>query len=230
MNILKFFSKRKKEKDFTYKYYCLLDINTSGLLVIRKNFQCMNFLKEYTLDTTLVGLFSSNFFEEKFFSRLETSSDCYRFRWDSSKNLFVKNKNITNLLQEKSFLASTKYDLLEDISSRIISFRGRVKKTLPYQETIYLTKKHQAERFKDRGYPESELLEYPYVLQYADLKKISLKQAADTILLKSSIDDGMLAKTELLRLKYFNKVRESSSKEELENTHKEFLLDFNIKI
>lgn len=235
MSIINLFKKSKEKSSIEsieeiYGHYCILDSNTNGLLVVGKNLQCMNFLKEYTFDTTLVYLPSRNRKDLLFLNSLVDAEMCYLLRWDFGSKTFLKNKNVTASLQKKSSLASIKYKTLEKILLNIVALRNRVKKTLPYQETIYLLKRIQAERFKDRGYPENEMMEYSYVLQYADLEKISLKESADRILFKSNIDSELLAKTELLRLTYFNKLRVAESLEEVENAYEQFLLDFSIKI
>lgn len=218
------------QKNKTYKHCCLIDNETNSLLVVGKNFNSMSFLKEYTLDTMLINLKSSKGLEEYFFDKLMSLESCYLLSWDFKSNSFIKSKNNLHFLREKSVLTRSKYSYLSTIMSDIVSYRNRITKTLAYQEMVYLRKRFQAERFKDRGYPENELLDFPYVLQYADLKKISLKDSADQILFQATLQDEMFSKTELLRLKFFNKIREASSVFEVEETYKEFLLDINVRI
>ena len=102
--------------------------------------------------------------------------------------------------------------------------RGRypVSTGVLFQETVYLTKKAQASAFKEAGYPEDDILEYPYIIQYADFANIPLKQAADDILFKARLDDELLAKTELIRLKYFNAIRSARTVEEVAPIYEAF--------
>jgi hypothetical protein len=74
------------------------------------------------------------------------------------------------------------------------------------QEAVYITKKTQAQRYKDAGY-QGDDLEYPYVMQYADFAGLSMRVAADEILLKATFDDEVLLKTEFFRLKYFELIK-----------------------
>jgi hypothetical protein len=232
MNFLNLFKNisKKNQLTITRYYYGLIDCNSSAVLVAGKNFQAMNFLKEFTFDSFFIYLPVSSRYEESLFNGLTISETPYLFRWDEKTRSLIENKNVSDNLIIKTQLAQKKYSVLDSMMLSIIFLRDRVRKTLPYQETIYMAKQYQAERFKDRGYPEHEMLEYPYVLQYADFMKISLKDAADKILLKSKIDNELLAKTEMLRLKYFNMVKDAKSVDEAEEAHKKFLLDFSIKI
>lgn len=91
------------------------------------------------------------------------------------------------------------------------------------QETVYINKRLQAIAFRDAGYPEDVAPNYPYVLQYADLTGSTLRQAADDIIFKAKLDEDFLAKTELLRLKYFRLVREAEKPEEVAEAYKAFV-------
>ncbi len=80
--------------------------------------------------------------------------------------------------------------------------------------------------FRESGYDESMAIECPYVLQYADFSGISLQQAADDILLKSKFDRDLLMKTELLRLKFFRRIKEAQKPEEVALVIRDFFNDY----
>ena len=103
--------------------------------------------------------------------------------------------------------------------------RYKVKTGLDAQDVVYMTKKIQAQAFKDSGYEEHDLLKFPYVLQYAEYAGLSAKVATDEILFKAALDDQFLADTELLRLRYLNKVKVATELEELPKIFEEFLRD-----
>jgi hypothetical protein len=91
-----------------------------------------------------------------------------------------------------------------------------------YQETVYFIKRQQAQTFKDAGYDESRIREFPYVEQYADFRKLSYKAAADDILLAAKVMQEVLLNTEALRLKYFKKMKEITSLDEFDAFWKEY--------
>jgi hypothetical protein len=140
-----------------------------------------------------------------------------RWTWEYPSRTFSRTKSglINEALRVRSALASAKVDALSTVMLRLNQVRYKVGTGLSFQETVYLTKRSQAVEFRKSGYDESRLRDFPYVLQYADFAGSSYKQAADDIVLKAQITEDTLAKTELLRLKYFNKIREAKSSDEL---------------
>jgi len=212
-----------------YRHFGFVDNATGGVLLIARKFQNVNLLKEYILDATLVQVPSSSSFQEKFLDSLTPDNFC-DFRWENGKIVLFKFSKDSNFLKDKSLMSYEKYKVVLSITTKINSLRQRYKKNMAFQETVYGMKHFEAQRFKDKGYPEQEILEYPYILQYADYAKISFKESADLILLKSKIDHETLAKTELLRVRYLNAIKKADTKEELDRVHSDFLLDYNIKI
>jgi hypothetical protein len=230
MSIFSFFKSKSIKYAVEYKYFALLDNQTHTLLVVGKSFQLINFLREYIPESALCSLPSSTKKEEVFFNSLLYSNNCYLLKWDFSKREFIKNNKISDQLREKSTFSQNKYECLREIASHIEFIRSLFKKTIGYQEIIYLSKKLEAEKFKNNRYPENEILNYPYILQYAEYKEISFKESADAILLKATMGNEMLAKTEILRLNYFNKVKDATSKKDLDDILNQFLLDYNFSI
>jgi hypothetical protein len=94
-----------------------------------------------------------------------------------------------------------------------------------YQESVYMSKRLEAQRIKDQGYAVDALHQFPYVVQYADYMKVPLKQAVDDILFQSSLDDQLLAKTETLRIRYFNRVKEATEPEQVHLIVGDYLRD-----
>ena len=48
------------------------------------------------------------------------------------------------------------------------------------------------------------------MIQHADYANIPFKQAADDILFKAKLHEEMLAQTEILRIKFFNKIKKEN--------------------
>lgn len=226
MRFLKsFFSSERSQEIFV-----LLDIETNAVLVLGNSYQVMNYLTEFVFDTYISSLPIRNYTDKLFYKNLEKSENIYEFKIDPKNGYLVKNTNIVDNLKDKSAIAKCKYQYFSKMYN-VIEFRrlrNTGKKSLAFQELIYMAKKQEANLFKGLGYPEKDILEYPYILQYAEYKNISLKQATDEILFKAKIGDTTLARTEILRLKYFNKIKEAKTKEEVEKAFKEFESDFGI--
>lgn len=217
-------------------YLCFVDNNTGTLLFMSTNVSIMSLLRDHVHDVSLVYLSPSNFIEKKIYKTLKVES-FHLFYWDNKlskilKRDFIFKKDLSDheILLQKSQLLSEKYIALSNIVSCIDKLRNSSRKKFNFQEFIYVEKKIQAQRFKDRGYLDSEILEYPYVLQYADYADLSFKESADTILLKAKMGHDVFAKTELLRLRYVNLLKDARTISDVKKCHGDFLLDFNIKI
>jgi hypothetical protein len=114
---------------------------------------------------------------------------------------------ITPVLRQRSLAAVKKCQAIWEVAYELSVVRYQLNRGVLLQETVYLTKRMEAARFKDAGYPEDELPAFPHVLYYTEWSGLSPRAAADEILFKAKLDDGILAKTELLRLKYFDLVK-----------------------
>ncbi len=148
--------------------------------------------------------------------------------WGNAARQFSKTRpdRMTEIMRARSQLASEKIVTVSNIMGYISQARYKIGTGIFLQETVDVSKKMQAMEFKNSGCDENRILEFPYVLQYADFARITLKQAADQILLKAKFDDQILAKTELLRLKYFDKVGLADDSGQLSRIFEEFLLDY----
>ena len=209
----------------------LLDIETKAVLTISTHAPAIMSTRESMRDTTHASVVNvphylhSRFHREPFFLARANPKTYPEWTWQKRERLFTKTTPtlLKPELYERSNLATAKSGSFRRMILTIGNMRNSVTTGIPLQESVYITKKLQAQRFKDGDYTEHDLMNYAYVVQYADLKGISLQQAADDILLKAKLDDDMLAKTELLRLLYFNKAKEAQTIGEL----KIILDDFN---
>ena len=129
---------------------------------------------------------------------------------------------ITNELRERSQLTFVKHDVISQMMYTLSATRNKMTTGVSYEETVYLSKKLQAQAFKDTGYNDDMILEFPYVLQYADFAQISPKQAADDILFAARLDDERLLKTELRRMTYYHKVIDAANETETRALLNEF--------
>jgi hypothetical protein len=143
--------------------------------------------------------------------------------WDGTARLFSPTppELVIPELRQRSALAVKKCRALWEVIYELSALRYPVWRGLILQETVYAAKKAQAEKYKDAGYPK-DALPYPYVLHYAEVSGLALRDAADEILFKARLDDETLARSELLRLKYFNLIKAAMATDELKSILDQF--------
>ncbi len=122
---------------------------------------------------------------------------------------------ISQELRDRSVLAAGKRDAIIIGLRHVNGARVRMSKSLLFQETIFAAKEQQARRLKEAQYDPALVSEVPYVSQYAEIKGVSLKEAADEILLRAQFFHEFLLKTERARLVLFQKIRNASTVEEV---------------
>lgn len=209
----------------TYRYGVLCQSNTGVVLTITTDLAALAFLQESIPDTFYSPSVNYPNYVGYFFL-LEMPPDQYpEWMWNGAARSFEGTKRhlLTDSVRSLSALAHKKSEVMSTIMGEINESRRKVGNGLFFQDRVYLMKENQARDFSGSGYNENDILKYPYVLQYADYKNISLRQAADDILLKAQIANDHLAKTELLRLKYFDKVRGAQAVDDLERVRSDFI-------
>jgi hypothetical protein len=210
-------------------YGVLLDSQTNRVLAVGTNYSALTFVKNCMPDTHcrlfIDGSKYKKFFSSDFFLVLEKPESYPIWIWDTKKQTFKKtaSDSVDELLRNNAILASRKLSVIGRIMGILSSVRYEVSTGVMLQESVYLSKRIQAKEFKDAGYDEKLIVNYPYVFQYADFLGTTFKQAADEILLKAKFDDDLLAKTELLRLTYFEKVKKADTAEQLNVILRDFI-------
>ncbi|HTR18616.1 MAG TPA: hypothetical protein VMH91_01385 [Candidatus Paceibacterota bacterium] len=210
---------------FTRRYGALLD-GEKRLLTISPYPSTLVFLEECTSGSFYVQEVNYPNYPDSFFLEGVPSESYPEWTW-TNERLFVRtpSEQVTDALRGQASLTTEKGKVVGRIMTTISASRDRVGTGVAFQETVYAMKAAQAKGFKDSGYDEQRLLEFPFVVQYADFANIDPKQAANDILFKSQMDEDQLAKTELLRLRYFNNAREAKTVEELTATLQRFYKD-----
>lgn len=215
-------------------YHALVDYPSNAILTMSTHLASIVFLSKCTPNAYYVAYVNSPNYTESFLSLFFLSSinpeDLPKWTWDSKNRKFIKTKahTLSDQFLAKSRLTESKRVEIEKIINILNNARSAVATGVLFQEQIYLTKKMQAEEFRDSGYDESFVMKYPYVMQYADYANISLRQAADDILLKAKFDDALLAKTELLRLKYFSTIKNATEADQLPDIFEEFMRNYHL--
>jgi hypothetical protein len=205
----------------------LLDFNTNVVLAISPRVFAIEFLSECMPDTLHAAFVHyPNYVHSAFFASLEPE-DWPRLTWNMRERKFVDTEAslVTDQIRCRARLAAGKLDVIEGITDSLNIARYKLRTGVDLQDRVYLSKRSEAKKLRDSQYDEELIGDCPFVTQYADYADVSLKQAADDILLKAKFDEEMLVKTEMLRLRYFNLVRQANSPEQLSPIYTEFMRD-----
>jgi len=205
----------------------LLDFNTHVVLAISPRVAAIELLSECMADTLHAAcVHHPNYVHSSFFAALD-ADEWPRLTWDLRERKFVETpaEMLTDEIRDRSRLAAGKLDVIDKMTDSLNIARYKVRTGIALQEIVYLAKRTQALKFKESQYDDDLMDDCQLVVQYADHANVSLRQAADEILLKAKFDEEILVKTELLRLRYFGKVKEASSVDQLPPIYTEFLRD-----
>ncbi len=205
-------------------HFGIIDSESGRLLILSRDFFLIQRLQEMVQNSTAIDIQPKNRFDLYTYDFLRFGLFHY-MKWDSFQQEFtLLTRNIPPEIISKSKLTVAKAEVLKRIFVLLEEMRSRVKKAYFYQDCVYTRKGFEAQRFKDRGYPEHEVLEYPYLLEYADQAKLSLREAADLILFKSSVANETLAKTETFRIRFLNELCQAQTIEQIRNISEEIKL------
>ena len=209
-------------------YDALVDSTTRSVLAVSEHRSAVIFVYKCTADTKHIPFVNFPHYPDPFFLLSYPIEDYPKWAWTGKGRLLEQTKDalVPKETLARVRLANEKLKLISQIITDLNIARQRIGTGIEFQETVYLTKKTQAQQFKDSGYDEESVIEYPFVLQYADLAGITPRQATDDILFKAQLSDDVLAKTELLRLKYFRRVKAASKPEQMSIIREEFMRDF----
>jgi hypothetical protein len=199
----------------------LVDLQTKVVLTVSQNQLIMSLLTKSIPST---GAIYNVGHPTPFFFRLNAvgirklkALDLLKLSWDKGTQAYVRTNPgvLSDALHEKAKLCNAKRIAIEVMYSALSGIRSAESSGFFAQDTIYVIKRMQAMRFKDIGYDEEKIEDYPLVEQYADYAKIPLREAADEILFKAALYDQNIVKTESFRMKYFNLLKKAQTSEEV---------------
>lgn len=229
MSWLAFFSKKSPARARGGTYHALLDSTTYAVIALSRDPAVITFLSEWTRDIRRAWSVNYPAYATGFFLIDVPTSEYPEWTWDVKKRVFSPTRKValTPALREKAALASAKAWVISSIILNINQSRYSMGTGFHLQETVYMTKRLEAQAFRDSGYNEESITEYPYVLHYADFAHIPLKQAADEILFKAKLDGEHLARSERLRMEYLDRVRKTTDPLLLPAIERDFRRDCN---
>lgn len=148
---------------------------------------------------------------------------CWLWLKDINVGQWVRNTNISNFEELYYYiLMNQKGSLMDKIHDQVNYYRNCHTKTLDGQDYLYALKYIEAKEIISKGIVQDDFMNYPFTKTYAELKNISLNQAAKEILMQNEIERDFLAESEFLRMKYTNIIRKETDIKNL----KKILVDF----
>ncbi len=201
-------------------YHILTDEATGVVLTMDTRSEVMVFLGDFIKEARVFLMVNEPNYRNSswkvFFLALENPTNYPRWTWNHSQRIFTKTKEsvLNKSLFERSHLIEAQRKTIGPIVRSLSGDRMSFSKNILYQEVIYTIKKTQAVEFKNSGYDEKLITDYPFVAQYAEFADLSLRQAADDIIFQTQLYENRLLRNEFLRLKYFNAVKNMKAPQE----------------
>jgi hypothetical protein len=185
----------------------LIDAPTATLLTLNTNLPTIAFLLRAIPDSEHV----INVTVPNYPKGLDIKPSTYLDHvWDRYRRLFAAGQPAPTRVRKAALLAAKKAEAFGEVARTLAYMRSMVMSAVPLQDAVYTSKRLEAERFLREG-TSADPLEYPYIMQFADLSGLAPQQAAEEILLKARLTDDLLLKSEYFRLKYLELLRETSS-------------------
>lgn len=222
--MLGMFWKKPEAKKRTPRFYpsVIFDANTLVLLAAHHSLDAIVVASESLMDTQFRKIFRED--NVPFAFETLPRSEYPLWSWNYRESGFVRTSEsgVTDAVRAQSKLACARVEALVTVMNGINATRVRLRKGTELQHTIYLSKRDEARRFLESGADEMSAFEYPYLIQYADYANIPMRQAAEDVLFKARLDDAYLAKTEYLRIKYINLIKNEQNPEKIPHITDEF--------
>jgi hypothetical protein len=207
--------------------FVLFDRSTGIVLAVSPFIVPIIFLSKNTRDSAYVGSYiGDEIGHERLNSPLPrglTTEEYPEWSWRFRLRRYEKTPPaaLTEEIRARSRLAQAKAKVITTMMMRLSAARNSLR-SVDFQETVYAAKRAQAIAFRESGYDERRLAEFPYVAQYAEIAGVSGRQATDDILFAAQLTEEILVRTERVRLTYFRKVAEAKTVEELPELLKGF--------
>ncbi len=138
----------------------------------------------------------------------------------------TKSRPPTEQQLKNSLLLTARVKNLQRVSRVITQSRMRVAHSEKYGELVDYMRREQALAFRKSGYNEEQVKDYLFVFQYAQVKKISSREAADEIIFHFGLFEAALWQTEEIKLKYFDLISNAATIEENNKIFQDFIREY----
>ncbi len=206
-----------------HAYHAILDSETKTFLALGTNPGVLVQVHECTPGTLLYMMVNRPVYKNGF--PLEHSDPAtypeYVWSW-KDRTVTRQDTPPSPALRATSALAVLKMKAFTRIANKISRSRMKLDTGVEMAETVLRLKRDEASRFKESGYDESRIFEFPYLMQFAEYSGIPYSAIADDILLAARMDEEVLVKTEISRVKYVELVQRAKTVADVEKYMLEF--------
>lgn len=151
----------------------------------------------------------------------------YLFHRQSGAVVKIKNpKPITEKQKNTCILLAGRARYLRRVTRVVSQARKRVAPSELYGELVDYIRREQALKFRASGYNEDLIQECLFVFQYAQVKKITPRAAADEVIFRFSLFQADLWKTEEVKLKYYDLFANAANLEDLHDIFQDFIREY----
>ena len=193
----------------------LIDSSDDTLITFSGYDPAVKFLAESTMDVQRVPSLAARSLPRAIFSIQPRTYP--EWSWDASGRNVVRSAPflVTDEKRSRSQLLTGKVRAIARIYRHIMIERSRIDTGLLFQQEIYGRKREEAEMLKGAGFDELLRPKTPFISDYAEDNNISLRQAAEEVLLQVRLDEDLLRKTERARQQLLERIRSARTVEEI---------------
>ena len=205
-------------------YCAVLDSSNYTLIAIETYVPNASLLSESTLDTLYINAIPAL----KILPIKKEGPRTYpEWSWDFRTNSFTRTHpaNVTEDMRERAVFTAKKGAAISQALYLINGLRNKLRTGLWFQEIIYATKEKQATMLKEANFDPALSDEASLVAQYAEECSLSLRDAAEDILLHAQLFHDHLEKTEKIRFALMRKIKHAKTSEQLDYLMEKFTKD-----
>jgi|GEM_PF-2396002 len=206
-----YFAKTVKKKRQRRTEYCVLVDSSNDTLIYAGTFpSIIVLLSEITMDSVYAVEMSSPDIP----MILQGAPRTYpEWSCDRKKKIFFRTNPsiITEDMRDRAELVTKKGIAFYRAIYLTNRLREKLYNGLRYQETIYAAKQRQAQMLVDSHFDPKYEQRAPFVVQYADVSGMTVKDAAEDILLHAQLFNEHLEKTERFRLSLFRMIKSAKT-------------------
>jgi hypothetical protein len=138
-------------------------------------------------------------------------NQCWKIKLNDTDDGWIENLQIYSMEELQSYvLDCQKVAALDFIHTRIEAYRSYILGKMLGQEFIHHAKYLESKDIIKNNVETDEELNYPFITGYANVKNVSLQEAAKLCLIQYEMQSGYLAESENIRIRYKNIIQEET--------------------
>lgn len=202
-------------------YTVVYDISNGSLISILSSSAAGMLLCESLLDTGYTNNIRSPYLAVL---KNEEPRTYPEWTWDPFKQEFKRThpEIVTEDMRERAILANKKGAAFIYAINAINSIRQKVRTGVWFQERIHEIKEQQARLLKEKNFDAAYADQAPYIVDEATDRGISLREAAEDIIVHADLFNEYLQRTERARLGFFRGLKKAKTAEEIDAIIKDF--------